>query len=1194
MQFPNPNYTHPKISTSVLRGKAIYEEALRPLGISNHEIASMARSEYMLFERSQLAEPSSLFLLSLKKILLYANPVIDNSKTRVGITLSAQFDTDCLIDNGKQVRASRIITGDKFKLVGFYFPSELLNHLSVSVFECKYDAQYPVGFIQESLQIHDMEGLVAQSKRIIGTKKHATIYMILRDSFEDPALYNNILRSLVFAVISPNTEYVAMSLVADANTYTDPMPFTYPPSMKPLVANDNIKHINAILDEQIDETFPVSYYDTMHSNKHRLLYDEIILHGISSKFSKDYIQTMLYNKSEKSKVLMRIGETIRKELLATRAEKITREAFPFYFSDVDSRGIFRRFQRFDILKLKPAHQNEVNILLKKELEMQEAIINNTCEHLQLVKKIDLSNLSMEELLKAYDDLSSFIGEPNSEHMFKCKNCSFPVICEHEISLYDELRLVSKTAGNDDADALYKARQIIMQRYKQSQTNIDRSDVFGAHCKFCSKILGRDEDAIQIIPKVTASINDSDPLRGVIFMTLKTAITVMINLSTLDMDSRRVIKILYPIIRDEMEPIWQHYQRADMGDDIHDHVRLSVLVLCICSFIALNTLVLKTNKPIILPADQTNLKLNKNDKKTKGDGELEDVDVDVDTNEDTDEDTGSDTDNEPIEGGESKPTYSIKTDFANGFAQIRKNNVFTKLMPGDDKTKAMMLDYYRKVAQAVGTTAPLVILKRSNEYRMMDILNQSPIIAYLRFVEARNNNGIIKDTYSAKLLKVDLSKKLKPETDLFEHTPKMKPSTSKSKISTYVEESFANLYQLITKRNYISNEVSPPLSESILKYEAERQRRAMLNMSNPKNVLPEKTAREVSFVLTVLNKIYCAADTSKKLQMHLWKRTKGKGKDVAFICEYCKVEYSKVSDKANVGILAQLDEDMFKQAMFEFYTNSCPIKDIHLYPEDDSSASAKCIQCGFSKQQLLSLDDSFFKKFVNQFKDYRKQVLKETISNIQTLATVSPPENKQTSKLLKADATDKSTIAEYVRSLSKIYETPSEKIESISADLIDSYIRLVYTRCTYVSNLSFDMIRHPDAIFFDFVRNKFFKGSKPQPVSMPKLKDYDYQDYQYETKLRHLLGLLVELTKHSESIAALGGFLLNKILIQESRRKEFNFAKLKALSAQATIEDMNEGEDAEEIEEDEDGEEGMFMGYDIDLEDMEDNIDGDLD
>ncbi len=1194
MQFPNPKYSHPKISTSILRGKAIYDEALRPLRFTSHEINNIAKAEYLLFERSQLAEPSTLFLLSLKKLLLYANPVIDNTKTRVGITLSAQFETDCLIDDGKQVKSSRIITGDKFKLVGFYFPNELLNHLSVSVFECKYDAQYPVGFIQEALQLYDTNGLSIHSKRIKGTKRHATIYLIQRDSFEDAELYNNILRSLVFAVMSPNTEYIALSLVADTNNFTEPVPFTFPPSMKPLVKNDNIKYINTILDEQIDETFPVSYYDVLHANKHRLLYDESILHGLSSKFSKDYIQTLLYNKSEKTKVLTRISETNRKELLATRAEKITREAFPFYFSDIDSRGIFRRFQRFDIMKLKPVHRNEVNILLKKELEMQEAIINNTCEHLQLVKKIDLQNLSMTELLQAYDELNPFIGEPNDDHMFKCKNCSFPVVCEHELSLYDEIKLVSKSVNNDDSDSLYKARQIIMQRYKQSQTNIDRSDVFGAHCKYCSKILGRDEDAIQIIPKVAVINNDNDPLRGIIFMCLKTVFSTMINLSTLDMDSRRVLKLLYPIVRDEMDPIWAQYQRIDMTDDVQDHLKLSALILTICSFIALNTLVLKSNKPIILPINLTNMKVNKTntnekEKKSKADESNDDGG------------TASESDDEPIIGGDGKEQYSIKTDFANGFAQIRKNVIFMKLMPGDDKTKAMMLDYYRKVAQAIGTTAPAITQKRSHEQRMMDILNQSPITAYLRYVEARNNGGVVKDTYIAKLLKVDLSKKFKPESDLFEHTPKMRSSTNKSKLSTYIEESFANLYQLITKRNYVSNEVSPPLSESILKYEAERQRRAMLNMSNPKNILPEKTDREVSFVLTVLNKVYCAADTNKKLQRHLWKRVKDKGNEKGkdpkqvFVCEYCKVEYSKVSDKANSGIMAQLDEDMFKQAMFEFYTNSCPIKDIHVYPEDDQSASAKCMQCGFSKQQLLSMDDSFFKKFVSQFKDYRKQLLKETISNIQTLAAVTSTNAKPVEKLLKEDPTDKATIAEYVRSLSKIYETPPEKIESISADLIDSYIRLVYTRCTYVSNLSFDMTRHPDSIFFEFVRSKFFKGSKPQAVSMPKLKEYDYQDYRYETKLRHLLGLLVELTKHSEAVASLGNFLLNKILIQESRRKEFNFAKLKALTSQSNVEDMNEGEDAEEEDEDEEaGEEGMFMGYDIDLEDMEDNIDGDLD
>jgi bifunctional pyridoxal-dependent enzyme with beta-cystathionase and maltose regulon repressor activities len=85
-------------------------------------------------------------------------------------------------------------------------------------------------------------------------------------------------------------------------------------------------------------------------------------------------------------------------------------------------------------------------------------------------------------------------------------------------------------------------------------------------------------------------------------------------------------------------------------------------------------------------------------------------------------------------------------------------------------------------------------------------------------------------------------------------------------------------------------------------------------------------------------------------------------------------------------------------------------------------------------------------------------------------------------------------------------------------------------------------------------------------------------------------LLFTKSEHSQVIE-LGKYLAQKIISQEARRGEFNFAKLKTIKA--IIEDEEEQITIIEESEDEE-EESMFMAYDIDMEDMEDNIDGDLD
>ena len=110
--------------------------------------------------------------------------------------------------------------------------------------------------------------------------------------------------------------------------------------------------------------------------------------------------------------------------------------------------------------------------------------------------------------------------------------------------------------------------------------------------------------------------------------------------------------------------------------------------------------------------------------------------------------------------------------------------------------------------------------------------------------------------------------------------------------------------------------------------------------------------------------------------------------------------------------------------------------------------------------------------------------------------------------------------------------------------------------------------------------------------MKDLPSYDYQAYSDTIKLYHLISLLLLFTKSEHSqVIELGKYLVKKIISQEARRGEFNFAKLKTIKA--IVEDENEMVTIIEDSEDEE-EESMFMAYDIDMDDMDDNIDGDLD
>lgn len=174
----------------------------------------------------------------------------------------------------------------------------------------------------------------------------------------------------------------------------------------------------------------------------------------------------------------------------------------------------------------------------------------------------------------------------------------------------------------------------------------------------------------------------------------------------------------------------------------------------------------------------------------------------------------------------------------------------------------------------------------------------------------------------------------------------------------------------------------------------------------------------------------------------------------------------------------------------------------------------------------------------------------------------------------------------------MYEVGMSKIENLDINFLDSYIRLVYERYSFVQNLNNDVNKHPDIEFFDFIRSKFFERSKLIKIETKDLPSYDYQD-NVQIKKYHLLQLIDIISRdETPAIVEVGRYLVKKIISQDSRRHEFNFAKLKTVQTALVAEDFDEipANDDELDEEEED----VFMSYDIDMDDMEDNIDGDID
>jgi hypothetical protein len=634
------------------------------------------------------------------------------------------------------------------------------------------------------------------------------------------------------------------------------------------------------------------------------------------------------------------------------------------------------------------------------------------------------------------------------------------------------------------------------------------------------------------------------------------ISINVDPLVLNLDKKKIVKTLLLPIRNQLEPIIYSFQKFKDEDKIDLHIQLSTLILSLCAIISLNINVLKTGK-ILLHA-QSIKKINKQKKN-----------VDASAASDTSETEGS-SDEEPINGG------SIKTEFANAFAIIKNSIQYNLLLVSDDKIKAMLIDYYRKISKDVGDLVDISSVFRSNEDKLIREVEQSPIYAYLRYIVCRNKNITISDLSFDSIMGVSIAKN--NNINIYSNIPKITRKNSDPR-SKYISESFENIRTFIANDRYQKYEIEPKISEFVKTYEQEQTRKILNSTKNPNYYLDEINSREDEFHLANLNLIYCS--NTLELQKHKWINNN---------CEICKIEIKSISQSHNDHIQKLIDREIARDAFFELYSMNCPIKDIHIYEND------KCIQCGVGKQELLFKDIKYYNKYLSKFDSYRNNIVNQLIqkanSLIQTEKYISP-----TKPIINTNPNDiDADINKLTLIITNRFDANANDILDLNEDSIDSYMRLIYERYTYAMNVSFSMSKHSDVEFYDFIKDNFFKGTNPIKIKMEELPAYDYKHYSKRIKIYHLLTLFDTIAQNSSnSVINLGKFLIKKIIAQEMRRKDFNFAKLKTVKSEILDDDELIINHIDEDDEDmENNGISMFNAYDIDMDDMEDNVSGDLD
>lgn len=1131
---------------SVLETTTILSQFLRQEGYSKYDISDIAIGQFLEHERESIKTKASMHLLAIKKSLLYSIPVISPPKSHIGIELTSRVSSPAIQYDSKYKKTTNtaLAINDKFRLIGVSFPNKLINHLSLDIFPWRYFNELPIYYTPTPINLSALNGIDSSPK--------SKIFMINPKHYEDVDLFNQINKYIALAINLDMTPILANQICVSSKE------FPVIGRIKPFLQLNFIDKLNKVLESQIDKTYTLSFYEAFHMSLNTGLYDKIKLIGFDSPVVNDQINNLAYIKSQNFKVRANMRIAQHQLLMNTRAEKIAREKYPYFFDFTDRRVIFSRFNRFSIDKLPKQASNEVQILLEKEIASQKALLTNTCEHIPVLKDLR-SNRSSDDFQRFERYISYDLIDENKMH--SCKLCSYPILCVHEIEFYESM--LSIDVSLDNSDQFYWVQQKIINKYKavdQRRTgDEDTETVFTYYCKYCSGELGKSEDIIQTTIKTqneSLIINESDPIDSAIYMSISSVVSMNMNQSIIPMNKKAITKLIYLEGKDE---IMRFVKRATKNEqeNIDLLVRYLSMIYGLSALVSININKLKSQESILVVS-----KASKEDQLSKV---------------------------EPVSGG-----VQLKDELIAALKIVQSNTAFKRIGITDDKIKTMLLEAFKFMNKTFANEAIQLKSKTPKERLMLDILS-GPIGAYALFMT--NLDGRKRDLIDAVGVDFDLlfpknKKAVKPETHALYsniYKPKKKEMNETRK---YMLESYQSLVDLATEEpiigRYTSIITSPP-SSFVKDYERKRTKQIKLKTEIPYRFLPVENSREYDFQLHNYHIAYCINEDGT-IRPHRWSFIK-KNEKLIFTCRYCSLDVEKASKTNNDKIEARLYNQMTMEAFFELYTISCPIKDAHTFESDI------CSKCNVSKTQLEGMDSKYYDKYSTTYKKQRESIVSELIDDINKISKYSTPfQNiKVQSKETKPDLVKLESISS---SLSKLYGHPDlinigmdSTGSSRSLDIIASYVRLFYSHYTFAKNISLDSKAHPDIEFFAFIKEVFFNGAKPKQFTLQALPKYPHSDNP-DQLLTELFQIIYDLASNSDADTnILIKFILNKIVQQDSRHKEYNFAKLKSVSKYEDKElDHLDAMDDEENEEEFD----IFNGYDIDKEDMEDNIHGDID
>lgn len=1106
---------------------------------NNSELRLLSTELFLNSERDSLSKPSDLYLLGLKKALLYIIPVISSitdiedlgikgreKKSLNGIQLTSQVTTPAYLKVGESFSNINLHKGDKFRMIGFMFPKIFVNHLDSDIFTLKF--QQMMNDDTKEVLINNSQYFNIKSSKTT-TKTNFTWIEFKTEHYENKDVYNLLCKIIANQLYRNYVSYGygdIYSLYSSCVPKNKAAPFVF--ENIPSLENNTIKTLNDVLFQKIDGRTNASLYETLRITNNWKLYDYINILGFDSDYVKKLVSELKYDKEQSHKVLLNNAQLQSERLYNSQSERIARETFPWLFDMTNSKSIFVGRVKFNIEMVPKKERSTIEQILKKLIDTQKSILKNKCSH----------NDNKFE----YADIDAI----PDKGMYPCKVCKLPIVCEHEI----ELKNLIESTQDGEKDKEYIATQIIINKYRCLDDCLSKAeDEYSFYCRLCGGFLGQSADAIQ--SDIKLFMNSSQPytpknqIDGMIYFTIQTTLERYVNLSIIPIDRKTLIKIII----EEISIYVKELVKYDNTEDDSTELKISYITMCfvLTTFISMNVNKLKRSENILLENKQTETR------------QAERV------------------------GG----LYDPKSDMKIAFSIIDSIDKFKRIGVSAVSIKSLLIDAFKKVNTSfVNDTVEFKSTPKST--LIEHSLNVDPVILYGKHMANREEKPLTPLEVSGYDVKNN-SKKM--------YTNIWAPKESKTMTDQeyYIYNSYKSIVDL-AKLEPTDNGVMLPLEikldDRMKKYQSALTMIMKSRRNKPSLYLPHVNSREVEYKLLNLNVGYCE-DTGMP---HRWK-CYSENNEYQYKCKKCNLAYDKIKTNVNKIINDKLFQNMQIDAFFELYMISCPIKDAHIWKD------SKCTQCGVTKDDLLNSDINYFKKYLDKFQTYvdniRDNILKESTD---VVLSVKPIKLDNIKPMEKDPESLKILIESSVLELIKHIKVQPELLinlgitaetEGRSISIIKSFITVIYSHIVFINNLKLESMVHPDGSFVDLVDKYYVNGVKivKSDISIPDTKLLSL-NVSVDFLLLKMIKMLTKMFEQSKTEAdtELLKFIVMKIVNQNNRRQMFDPIKIKS-----TISKTNEPNNIISINEEEDDEmDNPFDGYDIDEEDAEDNIDGDID